>query len=113
MTEELKTSILNATKLVEVEDLYRPYKEKKKTKATEAIEAGLEHLAKMILAFPKEGNFEKLTEKFINEKVKTCEQALEGASYIISEWISDNALYRKWIRVNTYLYGEFILQSIL
>ncbi len=54
LTDELKESILNCTKLVEVEDIYRPFKEKKKTKATEAIKHGLEPLAKLILSFPKE-----------------------------------------------------------
>ena len=99
LTEELKNEILKAQKLVEVEDLYRPYKEKKKTKATEAIKNGLEPLAKIILSFPKElYNIEK----FLNENVKTKEEAIEGAKYIIAEYISDNAYYRKWIRNNIY-----------
>lgn len=105
MTEELKQKIMEASKLVDVEDLYRPYKEKKKTKATEAIKNGLEPLAKMILSFPKEGSLDKLASKFLNEQVKTTEEAMTGASYIIAEWISDNASYRKYIRVNTYLHG--------
>lgn len=105
LTEELKQKILSATKLVEVEDLYRPFKEKKKTKATEAIQNGLEPLAKFILTFPKEGNLEIITKPYLNEQVKTIQDALQGASYIIAENISDNADYRKWIRVNTYLYG--------
>jgi uncharacterized protein len=105
MTEELKQKILSATKLIEVEDLYRPYKEKKKTKATDAINNGLEPLAKMILSYPIEGSLEKLTEKFINDKVKTKEEALTGASYIIAEYISDNAYFRKWIRSFTYRTG--------
>ncbi len=71
MTEELKNQIMNAEKLVEVEDLYRPYKEKKKTKATDAINNGLEPLAKMMMSFPTKGNIESLTAKFINDKVKT------------------------------------------
>ena len=94
-----------ATKLVEVEDLYRPYKEKKKTKATDAINNGLEPLAKMILAFPTKGSITELSSKFINEKVKTEEDAITGAGYIIAEWISDNAYYRKWIRNYTYKSG--------
>ena len=58
LTDELKVKIMQATKLVEVEDLYRPYKEKKKTKATEAIKNGLEPLAKLIMSYPKEINFD-------------------------------------------------------
>lgn len=105
MTDELKEKIMSSSKLVEVEDLYRPYKEKKKTKATEAIKKGLEPLAKMILSFPTEGNISNLTKKFIKEDVKSEEEALEGASYIIAEYISDNAYYRKWIRNYTYRNG--------
>ena len=99
LTEELQKEIMKATKLVEVEDLYRPYKEKKKTKATEAIKNGLEPLAKIVLSFPKEIYD---IEQFLNENVKTKEDAIEGAKYIIAEYISDNANNRKWIRNNIY-----------
>jgi len=102
LTEELKNQILSATKLVEVEDLYRPYKEKKKTKATEAIKNGLEPLAKIILSFPDT----LFVDKFINENVKTKEEAIEGAKYIIAEYISDNAYYRKYIRNNIFNHGK-------
>ena len=88
---------MNAKKLVEVEDIYAPYKEKKKTKATEAIKNGLEPLAKIIMSFPPNFN-EESVKKFLNENVKTTEDAITGAKYIIAEWISDNAYYRKWIR---------------
>lgn len=98
LTDELKEKILNAEKLVEVEDLYRPFKEKKKTKATDAINNGLEPLAKMIMSFHTKGDITSLTSKFINDKVKTVEEAVTGASYIIAEYISDNAYYRKWLR---------------
>lgn len=98
LTDELKTNILKCQKLVEVEDLYRPYKEKKKTKATEAIKNGLEPLAKMMMSFPTTGNLEEMAKKFITENVETVEKAVEGAKFIIAEWISDNASYRKWIR---------------
>ena len=98
LTDELKEKILNAEKLVEVEDLYRPFKEKKKTKATDAINNGLEPLAKMIMSFPTKGDITSLTSKFIDDKVKTVEEAVTGASYIIAEYISDNAYYRKWLR---------------
>lgn len=111
LTDELKNKIMEASKLVEVEDLYRPYKEKKKTKATEAIACGLEPLAKMIMAQPTTGDIHSLTSKFLNEKVKTEEEAIIGASYIIAEWISDNAFYRKWIRKQTFLNGMLITKK--
>lgn len=98
LTEELKNNILACTKLTEVEDLYRPFKEKKKTKATDAINAGLEPLAKMIMSFPMMGTLEDLAKKFLSDKVKSTEEALIGAGYIIAEWISDNASTRKFIR---------------
>ena len=97
LTDEIKSNIMNAKKLVEVEDIYLPYKEKKKTKATEAIKNGLEPLAKIIMSFPTTFD-EGGVSKFLNENVKTFEDAITGAKYIISEWISDNAYYRKWIR---------------
>ena len=105
LTDELKEEIMKASKLVEVEDLYRPFKEKKKTKATEAIKNGLEPLAKEIMAFPVNGNLEDMAKKYINENVKSIEDAIQGAKYIIAEWISDNAKFRKVIRDNTYNYG--------
>lgn len=111
LTDDLKNSIMNCTKLVEVEDLYRPYKEKKKTKATEAIAMGLEPLAKMMMSFPINGNLDDMASKFVNDKVKSIEDAITGAKYIIAEWISDNASYRKWIR--SYFYKNGIIISKL
>ena len=105
MTDELKEKIMSATKLVEVEDLYRPFKEKKKTKATDAINNGLEPLAKQIMAFPTNGTINDIASKYVNDKVKDVDSAIEGASYIIAEWVSDNAYYRKWIRNFTYRNG--------
>ena len=95
LTYEIKKNILNCTKLVEVEDIYLPYKEKKKTKATEAIKMGLEPLAKAIMAFPTKGSLESLCGIVPNVEKDV---ALENAKYIISEWISDNAYYRKFVR---------------
>ena len=108
LTEELKNSILNCSKLVEVEDLYRPYKEKKKTKATEAIALGLEPLAKIIMSFPTNGSLEDITKKFVKDDLP-MDKCIEGAKYIIAEWISDNASYRKWIR--SYFYKNGIICS--
>ena len=109
LTEELKNDIMKCNKLVEVEDLYRPFKEKKKTKATEAIKNGLEPLAKIIMSQPDNLNIEKVCSNYLNDKVKTIEDAIQGAKYIISEWISDNAFYRKWIR--SYLYKNGMITS--
>lgn len=108
LTDELRDSILKCSKLVEVEDLYRPYKEKKKTKATEAIALGLEPLAKMIMSFPINGTLEDLASKFVKEDLPV-DKCIEGAKYIIAEWISDNASYRKWIR--SYFYKNGIISS--
>jgi len=104
LTDELKEKIMSCTKLVEVEDLYRPYKEKKKTKATEAINNGLEPLAKIIMSFPNT-DIKEIAKKYITDKVPTIEKAIEGASYIIAEYISDDAYYRKWIRNFIYKTG--------
>ena len=105
LTDSLKEEIMKSTKLVEVEDLYRPYKEKKKTKATEAIANGLEPLAKIIMSFPKNIDINDVASSYINEKVKSVEEALLGAKYIIAEWISDNASYRKYIRNYIFNFG--------
>ena len=105
LTDILKEEIMKCTKLIEVEDLYRPYKEKKKTKATEAIANGLEPLAKIIMSFPLKINIEDTAQKYINDKVSNTDEAISGAKYIISEWISDNASYRKYIRNNIYNFG--------
>ena len=99
LTDKLKEEILKCQKLVEVEDLYRPFKEKKKTKATEAIKNGLEPLANMIMEF-KNRDIKKEAKSFLNDKVTSIEEAIEGAKYIIAEAISDNAEYRKYIREN-------------
>ncbi len=110
LTEDISKSLDAATKLVEIEDIYRPYKEKKKTKATEAIKNGLEPLAKIIMSF-KVNNLDELLSKYINDNVKTKEEALEGAKYIIAEWISDNAYLRKYIR--KIIYNNGIIRSKL
>ena len=107
LTEDLQKQIMECNKLTEVEDLYRPFKEKKKTKASEAIKMGLEPLAKMIMSFPTKGTIEDLCKNFDIDHDK----AIENAGYIISEWISDNAYYRKWIRINIFNSG-FITSKI-
>lgn len=100
LTPELKLNIEKATTLTEVEDIYRPFKAKKRTRATMAIEKGLKPLAELILSGEFNGDIVEEANKYINEEkgVKNKEEALQGAMDIISEIISDNADYRKWIR---------------
>ena len=98
LNEELRNEILAAEKLVDVEDLYRPFKEKKKTKATVAKKQGLEPLSVYLKTFPTDGDVIEEAKKYVNEEVKTPEKALEGAMYIIAEEISDDANLRKWVR---------------
>lgn len=101
LTEEIEDAINSAKKLNEVEDIYLPYKEKKKTKGTEAIKMGLEPLAKLIMTFPNQTK-EELAAPYLNDQVKTVEDAILHAGYIIADIISDNIKYRKWI-INYYL----------
>lgn len=105
LTEELKQEILDAEKLIEVEDLYRPYKEKKKTKATTAIALGLEPLADIMLQLLPKGDKEAIAREYITDKVPTVEEAITQAKYIVAEKISDNAEYRKHIREAALKYG--------
>ena len=105
LTDELKADIMKCEKLVEVEDLYRPFKEKKKTKATEAIKNGLEPMAKIMMSFPMNIDINELASRYLNDAVKTNDDAIQGAKYIIAEWISDNASYRKYLRYNMMNYG--------
>ena len=105
LTPELKNQILKAEKLTEIEDLYRPFKEKKKTRATMAKAKGLEPLAQYLLTYPQSG-IEVEAAKYVNEEVASVEEALQGARDIIAEMIADNADYRKWIREYTTKNGE-------
>ena len=102
LTDELKNSILNSTKLQEVEDLYLPYKKRRKTKADIAIEKGLEPLAQFIYLAKDLASLEKEALKYITEEVPTKEEAIEGAKLILAQGISENANYREEIR-NTLL----------
>jgi protein Tex len=104
LTEELHKQIIKATKLQEVEDLYRPYKQKKRTRATIAKEKGLEPLAEWLMSFPLSGNIEEKAQEFLSEEkeVVNTEEAISGAKDIIAEWISDDADSRKWVRQETF-----------
>ncbi|MGM0842997.1 MAG: Tex family protein [Bacillota bacterium] len=107
LTEELTQAIKKADKLQTVEDLYRPYKQKRRTKATIAKEKGLEPLAEWILTFPASGELEEKASLYVSEEkeVMTTEEALNGAKDIIAEYISDEASYREYIRSYTFRKG--------
>ena len=107
LTDEIVKAINEATKLSEVEDIFLPYKEKRKTKGTEAIKMGLESLAKLIMSFPNKTK-EELAKPFLNDKVKTVDDAITNAGYIIADQISDKPKYRKWCR-NYYFYNGMVI----
>ena len=98
MNDELKKAILEASKLTEVEDYYRPYKEKKKTRATIAIAKGLEPLANWMLQLPAQGDLEKEASKYLSDDVTSVQEAIDGAKDIIAEKISDEAKYRQYTK---------------
>lgn len=109
LTDEIRNAIINADKLAVIEDIYRPFKEKKKTRATDAKKKGLEPLALYLLSFPTEGNVEEEAEKYVTKEVteemqkegtvvKNVNEALQGARDIIAEMVSDEPRYRAWIR---------------
>ena len=117
LTDEIKMGIINATKLSEIEDIYRPFKEKKKTRATDAKKKGLEPLAEYLLSFPLEGNVEEEASKYVTNLegktpeeieamkkegviVKNTAEAIRGAKDIIAEMVSDEPKFRAWIREN-------------
>ncbi|MFC5773113.1 Tex family protein [Ectobacillus antri] len=108
LTEELQRQIEQAMKLQEVEDLYRPYKEKRRTKATVAKEKGLEPLATWMLGLPAKGDVKQEAQKFITEDVVSIEDVLQGTKDIMAEIISDYAAYRKWIRDVTFRKGSIV-----
>jgi protein Tex len=107
LTGELSQAIIKADKLQKVEDLYRPYKQKRRTKATVAKEKGLESLAEWILTFPSAGDINNEAARYISEEkeVMTAEDALSGAKDIIAETISDEAAFREYIRNHTFRNG--------
>ncbi|CAN2253959.1 RNA helicase transcriptional accessory protein [Bacillus subtilis] len=107
LTDDLKRKIEQSVKLQEVEDLYRPYKQKRKTKATVAKSKGLEPLADYILTLPQDDRLAATADQYISEEkeVFTREEAIEGAKHIIAEQISDEPNFRKWIRQETFKKG--------
>ncbi|GGG14353.1 Tex family protein [Paenibacillus aceti] len=113
LTEELAAAIGQAVKLQEVEDLYRPYKQKRKTRASVAKEKGLEPLAQWILAQPKQGNLLLEAAQYIDAEkgVETAEEAVQGAMDIIAEEISDEAATRAWVRRYTMDHGLMVSEA--
>ena len=110
LTNELIKAIDEAIKLSEVEDIYLPFKEKRKTKGTEAIKMGLEPLAKIIMSFPNKTK-EEIAKPFLNDMVLNVDDAITNAGYIIADWISDKPKYRKWCR-NYYWYNGFVTSKL-
>ncbi|TCK87943.1 uncharacterized protein EDC19_2590 [Natranaerovirga hydrolytica] len=113
LTQELQSKIMASKTLIEVEDLYRPYKQKRRTRATIAKEKGLEPLANSILIQKLEEPLEHIAKQYINEEkeVATVEEAIQGAKDIIAEHISDNASYRKYIRDITFKEGMIVSKA--
>ncbi|MCU6797645.1 RNA-binding transcriptional accessory protein [Paenibacillus sp. WQ 127069] len=107
LTDELKISIEKSVKLQELEDLYRPYRQKRKTRASVAKEKGLEPLARWILSQPRQGDLLVEAGKYVNEEknVKTADEAIQGAKDIIAEQIADDAKVRAWVRRFTFDQG--------
>lgn len=108
LSDELKNDILKQTKLQRVEDLYRPYKQKKKTRATEAKRKGLEPFANWLLQPQLDEAVETKAKIYINEEVESIDEAIQGAQDIIAEQISDNPKYRSRILKNVYHQGQIV-----
>lgn len=104
LTDEIKEAVLACTKLKEVEDIYRPYKQKKKTRASEAIRMGLEPLANFMLGFPFKGDINTEASKYLSDEVKDTKSAIKGAQDIIAEKVSDDPKFREKITdsINNY-----------
>ena len=107
LTDKIKQEIENCTKLSEVEDIYLPFKEKKKTKGTEAIKLGLEPLANLIMEFKQTSTIDIAT-PYLSKDVKTKEDAITKAGYIIADKIAENPVYRKWIKEYITTTGEVV-----
>ena len=106
----MRTEITNANKLQIIEDLYRPYKQKRRTRATVAKEKGLEPLAEWMMSFPTTGNLKEYAAQFVSEEKEVVDftEAINGAKDIIAEQISDDASIRQWVRKETFQSGNMI-----
>ena len=104
LTDEIKSAILACTKISEVDNIYEPFKEERKTKGTEAIKLGLEPLANLLMKFPKQSR-DELAKPFLTDKVKTVDEAIINAGYIIADKINTNVKFRDYITENTRKFG--------
>ncbi|WP_188066932.1 Tex family protein [Brevibacillus brevis] len=113
LTDELRAAIERATKLQEVDDLYRPYRQKRRTRATMAKEKGLEPLANYLMSLPKTGNPEEEAKPYINPEkgAETTEQALQGAMDIVAELLSDDPEIRQWVRQRSVQKGLLLTEQ--
>lgn len=113
LTDELEAAIRKAVKLQEVEDLYRPYRQKRKTRASVAKEKGLEPLAEWLLSQPKQGDPQAEAAKYIDEEkgVNTADEALQGAMDIVAETMADEAATRAWVRKHTMDHGMMVSEA--
>jgi uncharacterized protein len=113
LTVELKTAIEQASKLQEVEDLYRPYRQKRKTRASTAKEKGLEPLANWIWDQPKQGDLTKEAEKYVDTEkgVETSDNAIQGAMDILAENMADEAVIRTWVRRYSMDHGLLVSEA--
>src|SRR5215204_2365480 len=112
LTDELCESINAAVTMTALEDLYAPYKKKRRTRAMLARERGLEPLAELILTQFAEGSPEKLAEKFLNDQVTNVAEALQGARDIVAEMISDNANVRSVVREKALKFSKIRVEKL-
>lgn len=111
LTDELKSAIANTLEMQRLEDIYLPFKPKRRTRATIAKEKGLEPLAELIFSFSCDDCF-KLAETFLNENVEEVSDAIAGANDIIAEWISENSLIREDLRTQYLRYGKLVAKKV-
>ena len=111
LTDEIIQAVQSCQKLSQVDDLYRPYQQKKKTRAADAINKGLEKLADYLMSCPKAGSVEKEAQKYLNDQVTSADDALQGARDIIAERVSDDAKFRWKIKDSILNYGKLVTKE--
>lgn len=111
LSEEIKQAVAACTKLSQVEDIYRPYQEKRKTRASDAIAKGLEPFAKWLLGAPQVGSVEEEAQRYLNDKVENVDAAIQGAKDIIAEIVSDDAKMRARVRESMERYGRIVTKE--
>ncbi|MEN6326516.1 MAG: Tex-like N-terminal domain-containing protein, partial [Syntrophomonas sp.] len=109
LTDELELQINQATKLIEIDDIYSPFRQKRRTRASMAREKGLQPLADYLLSFPAEDDPHKEAARYISDEVPTIEAALQGAMDIVAEQVSEDATARGWIREYTRKFGIIVV----